>query len=561
MHHNLPLVTTLATALGLALMMGFIATKLRLPVLIGYLVAGVIIGPFTPGIFANTSIAGELAEIGVILLMFGVGLHFSLENLLDIKKIALPGALLQIVVATCLGSTLAILWGWEVKQALVFGLALSVASTVVLIRSLESQSLLNTINGQIAIGWLIVEDLAMIVVLVFLPFISDWFGASTVGHEGKNLWLSLGLTFFKITSFIVLMLFVGRWILPKLLWQIAKTGSRELFTLCVIAVAVCIAFGASELFDVSIALGSFFAGMIIRESEFSRRAAEKSLPFRDAFSVLFFVSVGMMFNPYIFVEHPYQVLCVVAIIIVGKSIAATAFVLALGYSLNTALTVSASLAQIGEFSFILASQGLKLKLLTTLGQELILAGAILSIALNPLLFKIINPLQTWIRAFFGNASFLDGKVMELPQNAEKKILTNHVLVIGYGLVGKGIGKILEKNKIPFVVVDQNRELVKKLRSRQMTAVFGSGSEPWALIQANIKEARLLVVATSDAFDIRQMLTISKKLNPHLSIVIRAENEEEKILLGQEVKGAFFLGEEELAKSISEYILNKFGTPV
>lgn len=393
--HSLPLITTLATALGLALIMGFIAIRLRLPTIVGYLLAGILIGPFTPGIVANTQIAAEFAEIGVMLLMFGVGLHFSLEDLLATRKIALPGAIIQIIVATLLGVSVTLMWGWSLTHAFVFGLALSVASTVVLIRTLESYGLLRSLSGKIAVGWLIVEDLAMVLALVFLPFIAQWFGNSP--SNDSNLWVVLGITFLKISSFVVVMLVIGRWLLPKLLLQISKTGSRELFTLCIIAVAVSIAFGASKLFGVSLALGAFFAGMIIRESKFSQRAAEESLPFRDAFAVLFFVSVGMLFNPYIFAEHPFQVLIVVGIIVFGKSLAAAILVLALRHPLKTALTVSASLAQIGEFSFILAGQGVHFGLLSKEGQALILAGALISIAINPFVFRMVSPLENWLR--------------------------------------------------------------------------------------------------------------------------------------------------------------------
>ncbi|MBA2709175.1 MAG: cation:proton antiporter [Tatlockia sp.] len=560
MSHSLPLITTLATALGLALLMGFIAIKLKLPTIVGYLIAGVIIGPFTPGFVANSQIASELAEIGVMLLMFGVGLHFSLEDLLETRKIALPGALLQIITATLMGALIATLWGWSLSHALVFGLALSVASTVVLIRAMESQGLLGSINGQIAVGWLIVEDIAMVLVLVFLPLMAHWFGESETGSN-VNGWVLLGLTLFKLTSFLVLMLWIGRWLLPKLLWQITRTGSRELFTLCVIAVAVSIAFAASKLFGISFALGAFFAGMIIRESKFSQRAAEESLPFRDAFAVLFFVAVGMLFNPYIFVEEPLRVLIVVAIIVFGKSLAAALLVLAFRYPLNTVLTVSASLAQIGEFSFILAGHGVNLKLLSVEAQELILAGALISISINPLLFKLIEPLQKliirrspWIQKLEHPAD----QLLELPISTEEKYLSAHVVLIGYRRVGERIGMVLSENEIPFVIVDRDRNLVEKLRKNQKAAIYGNAAEPSALIQAHIKKAGMLVVATSDTFDIRQMLSIARKLNPRIEIAIRVQNEEEEALLTQEIEGVFFLSERELAKSMSEYILGRFG---
>src|SRR3954453_4586439 len=383
MDHSVPLITTIAAGFGLSLILGFIAVRIKMPALVGYLLAGVIIGPFTPGLVADVSIAKELAEIGVMLLMFGVGLHFSLNDLLEVRKIALPGAVLQIAVATAMGAGIATLWGWDLGASLVFGLALSVASTVVLLKALEGQGILRSLNGRIAVGWLVVEDLAMVVALVMLPALAG----TTVGST----WGTLGLTFVKVSAFVALMLVVGRRVLPALLWQVARTGSRELFTLCIVAAAVSIAYSASVLFGVSFALGAFFAGMILRESEFSHRAAEESLPLRDAFAVLFFVSVGMLFDPAILIERPVQVAMVVFIIIIGKSIAAAGLVLTFRYPLNTALTVSASLAQIGEFSFILVGLGVSLGLLPAEGQSLVVAGALISIALNPFFFSTIDP--------------------------------------------------------------------------------------------------------------------------------------------------------------------------
>lgn len=559
MLHNLPLITTLATALGLALIMGFIATKLKLPTIVGYLLAGILIGPYTPGFVANTEIAAEFAEIGVMLLMFGVGLHFSLDNLLETRKIALPGALIQITVATLLGASAAIIWGWNISSALVFGLALSVSSTVVLIRTLESHGLLGSINGQIAVGWLIVEDLAMVVALVFLPFIAHWVNGTLTKTPDDNLWFVLGLTVFKLTSFLVIMLFAGRWLIPKLLWHIIQTGSRELFTLCVIAVAVTIAVGALKLFGISLALGAFFAGMIIRESKFSRRAAEESLPFRDAFAVLFFVSVGMLFNPYIFIEQPLKVLMVVGIIVIGKSIAATLLVLAFRYPLNTALTVSASLAQIGEFSFVLAGYAMSLKLLPPEGQGLILAGALISIAINPLLFKLIIPLQAWMRS---RSSWVKRFMREDPPidlpNKTDNTLSGHVILVGYGFVAKRIGLILDEHAIPYVIIDNNRTLIDLLKSLEMTAVFGNGSDRDALIQAHIAEAGMLIITTSEPFDINQMVITAKTLNPKMGIAIHVKNKDEEVLFSQEINVVFFISEIELAKGISRHVVDRFG---
>lgn len=561
MNHSLPLITTIATALGLALLMGFIAIKLRIPTIVGYLLAGIIIGPFTPGFVADSAIASELAEIGIMLLMFGVGLHFSMDHLLETRKIALPGAIIQIIVATLLGAGLAILWGWSWGGALVFGLALSVASTVVLIKSLESEGIIGSRNGQIAVGWLIIEDLAMVLVLVFLPLFAEWFGgAATVGHN-KNWLFVFGITLFEIASFIVIMLLFGRWLIPKLLWQIARTGSHELFTLSIIAAALGIAFGASRIFGMSFALGAFFAGMIMRESKFSRRAAEESLPFRDAFAVLFFVAIGMLFNPYIFVNHPLQVLEVVGIIVIGKSIAAAVVVFALGYPLNTAFTVSASLAQIGEFSFILAGLGVHLKLLPNDGMELIIAGALISIAINPFIFKIIKPFQNWLRStslWSDKFEHSEDPLVQLPLSTDEKFLSGQIVLVGYGRVGRRIERILSIQEMPFVVVDQNRDLVESLRKRNRAAVFGDASEPNVLIQAHIARAGMLVITTPDTFNVRQMIDIALKLNPKLEIAIRTQNEQDAMLLKQEITGKFFFSERALANGMCRYILNRFG---
>lgn len=430
MPHSVTLITTIAAAFGFALILGFIAVRLKLPALVGYLIAGVIIGPATPGFVANLELSLQLAEIGVMLLMFGVGLHFSLDDLLAVRRIALPGAIVQIVIATELGMAATSLWGWSFGAGIVFGLALSVASTVVLLRALENRGVLESINGRIAVGWLVVEDLAMVLLLVLLPPLSGWLGSDAAygvaeGAEDRDLLTTLALTLGQVSVFIILMLIVGRRVFPWLLWQVARTGSRELFTLCVIAAAVGIAYGSAELFGVSFALGAFFAGMVMRESALSHRAADESLPLRDAFSVLFFVSVGMLFDPEMLIREPLRVFVVVAIIVFGKTLAAFLLVLAFRYPLNTALTVSASLAQIGEFSFILAGLGVSLKLLPTEGQSLILAGALISIALNPLVFHAIEPVQAWIRSRSKLARALerpDDPLAELPVTVDQNAL-------------------------------------------------------------------------------------------------------------------------------------------
>ena len=565
MPHSITLITTIAVSLGLALVMGLIAARLKLPALVGYLMAGVLIGPATPGFVADVELSGQLAEIGIMLLMFGVGLHFSLDDLLAVRRIALPGAIAQMGVATVLGLGIALGWGWSFGAGLVLGLALSVASTVVLLRALEQRGILQTVNGQIAVGWLVVEDLAMVLVLVVLPPLADWLKGGTPadpdasGHLAGVLLITLGW----ISLFIALMLFVGRRILPWLLWQVAGTGSRELFTLAVVAAAVGIAYGSAELFGVSFALGAFFAGMVLRESPLSHRAAQESLPLRDAFSVLFFVSVGMLFDPWVVLQQPLQVLAVIAIIIIGKSLAAFLLVLVLRYPLNTALTVAASLAQIGEFSFILAGLGVTLGILPREGQNLILAGAILSIALNPLLFRLIEPVQAWIRTRSRLARELERAVdplAELPMTVESGQVTGHVLLVGYGRVGQRIGMALAAQGLRMVVAEQNRDRVAQLREGGVHAVVGDATTPAVLIQAHVARAALLVIATPDTARARRMIEIARLLNPAIKILVRAHSEEEALLLSKECAVTVFLSKQELALSMIRGVLESLAKP-
>jgi len=565
--HSVSLITTIAAALGLALIMGFLAARLKLPILVGYLIAGILIGPATPGFVADIELSSQLAEIGVMLLMFGVGLHFSLDDLLAVRRIALPGAIVQIGVATALGIGLATLLGWSIGAGLVFGLALSVASTVVLLKALESRGVMDSVNGRIAVGWLIVEDLAMVLVLVLLPPLAGSLGSashtSELATSSQHLLTTLALTLGQVAIFVVLMLVVGKRLFPWLLWQVARTGSRELFTLCVVAAAVGIAYGSAELFGVSFALGAFFAGMVMRESDLSYRAAEQSLPLRDAFSVLFFVSVGMLFDPQILIREPAGVIGVVAIIMIGKSLAALVLVLAFRYPLNTALTVSAGLAQIGEFSFILASLGVSLGLLPKEGQSLILAGALISIALNPLVFKAIEPAQVWIRSRSKLARILerpDDPLAELPRTVDANRLTGQIVLVGYGRVGRRIGDALIEHGVPFVVAEQNRELVEQLRERGLWAVSGDASDPAVLIQAHIARARMLVIAIPDAFDVRRMIEIARALNPGIETVVRTHSDEEATLLRSENAGTVFVGEHELAIGMTRHVLERIAVP-
>jgi monovalent cation:H+ antiporter-2, CPA2 family len=563
MPHDISLITTIAASLGLALVMGFLATKIGVPPLVGYLVAGIIAGPATPGFVADVHLTGQLAEIGVMLMMFGVGLHFSLADLIAVRRIAIPGAIVQIVVATAMGAAIAMWWGWSFGAGLVFGLALSVASTVVLLRALETRGVLESVNGRIAVGWLVVEDLVVVLVLVLLPALAPLLGGQTV--EGapasgpESLGLAVVVTLGKMAAFVALMLVAGRRLLPKLLWAVARTGSRELFTLAVISVAVGVAYLSAELFSVSFALGAFFAGMMMRESALSHRAAEESLPFRDAFSVLFFVSVGMLFDPAIVLREPFKLLAVVAIIMLGKTAAAVALVLAFRYPLNTALTVGASLAQIGEFSFILAGLGMSLGLLPPEGQSLVLAAALVSITLNPLVFAAVEPVRKWVRSRSEVARALerrDDPLAELPATVDVETLSGHVVLVGYGRVGTRIAEAMSERGIPYVVAEVNRESVERLRRRGIPAVSGDASEPEVLIQAHVARASLLVVATPDTVKVRKIVEIARTLNPKIETLLRTHSDEEAALLRQENLGQVFMGEHELALAMTRGVLSR-----
>ncbi|PPC93919.1 MAG: Kef family K(+) transporter [Methylotenera sp.] len=558
MPHSISLITTLAAGFGLALIFGFIAARLGLPALVGYLVAGIAIGPATPGFVANAEIASQLSEIGVMLLMFGVGLHFSVNDLMSVKKIALPGAIVQMLVATLLGIAVSSMWGWSLGAGLVFGLSLSVASTVVLLKALESRGLADSPNGRIAVGWLVVEDLAMVLVLVLLPVLAPSLGGKAPAVSSSySTWVVVLITLAQVGGFIAFMLIVGRRLFPWLLWHVTKTGSRELFTLCVVSAAVSIAYGSAALFGVSFALGAFFAGMVLRESEFSQRAAEQTLPLQDAFAVLFFVSVGMLFDPQILVDQPLQVLMTVAIIVLGKSLAAAVLVLLLRYPIKTALTVSASLAQIGEFSFILAGLGVSTGLLSKEGQSLILAGALISIALNPILFSGVGLIQKWFMRNPRIALRLDppqNPLREFPMSTDAKYLSNQVVLVGWGRVGKLIANSLTEQGIPFVVAEENRAFVEKLREVGIPAVWGDATEPEVLVQAHIREAKALVIATPETVMVSKMTEVAQTLNPDIQIVVRSHNVEEAELIQAESGATVFVGERELANSMLTHIV-------
>jgi len=545
MHHT-SLIAILVAGFVLAFIFGMIAQRLRLSPLVGYLIAGIVAGPFTPGFVGDQTLAPQLAEIGVILLMFGVGLHFSLRDLLEVKGIALPGAVVQIAVATALGWGMAWMLGWSHGAGLVFGLALSVASTVVLLRALEERRLVETGKGRIAVGWLIVEDLAMVLALVLLPALSGLLKGEAT--DGTQIWSQLFTTLFKVGAFIAVMLIVGRRVIPWILERVAGTGSRELFTLCVLAIALGVAFGSAELFGVSFALGAFFAGMMLNESEFSHQAANETLPLRDAFAVLFFVSVGMLFNPMILIEEPLEVLAVFAIIVVGKSVAAYAIVRAFGKPHSTALMISASLAQIGEFSFILATLGLDLEILPKEGQDLILAGALLSIVVNPLLFAWLDRKQAREAAARQEAR-TDPVAPPVPADIDQ-----HVILIGYGRVGSELARLLTDRGVPLVVIDGEDHLIAKARSAGLPAILGNAVNERVLREAIPERATTVMLAIPQALEAGEIIAKLREINPGLSIVARAHSDNEvRHLLEHGADGAV-MAERELAHSLAEMVM-------
>ncbi|CDX32653.1 YbaL family putative K(+) efflux transporter [Mesorhizobium sp. WSM4935] len=580
MPHDTPLIATIVAGLGLAFVFGALANRFRIPPLVGYLVAGVLVGPNTPGFVADASLANELAEIGVILLMFGVGLHFSLKDLLSVRAIAVPGAVVQIGFATLLGVGLAWLLGWSLGAGLVFGLALSVASTVVLLRAMQERRLIETERGRIAVGWLIVEDLAMVLALVLLPALAGVLGGQPLVDDHASLlslpasygvWGVVGATFAKVAAFVVVMLVVGRRVIPWILHYVAHTGSRELFRLSVLAIALGVAFGAAKLFGVSLALGAFFAGMIMSESELSHRAAEESLPLRDAFSVLFFVSVGMLFDPLSLISNGLPILATLAIIVIGKSIAAFLIVIAFRYPIATALMISASLAQIGEFSFILAELGVGLKLLPEQGRDLILAGAILSILLNPLMFVVVDRMKPWLEKRAGKAAPAEeqrpigpatepghvASVQAAPGKEDgppaKTALAGHSILIGYGRVGSLVGAALKEAALPFLVIEDADKTLAKLRDDGVETVAGNAANADVFAAANPEGAKRLILAVPNAFEAGQIVLRARAANPAINIIARAHSDAEVEHLKGLGADTVIMGEREIARGIVEVV--------
>lgn len=550
MSHHTPLITMIVVGLVLAFALGALAHRFRVSPLVGYLLAGVLIGPFSPGFVADQGVANELAEIGIILLMFGVGLHFSLDDLLSVRAIAIPGAIVQIATATLLGMGMAWWLGWTMGAGLVFGLALSVASTVVLLRALQERRLLETERGRIAVGWLIVEDIAMVLTLVMLPALAPAF-TRAAAYEWSTLAFPLLITVGKVAAFIAIMLIVGKRVIPWLLHYVAHTGSRELFRLAVLAIALGCAFGAAALFGVSFALGAFFAGMIMSESELSQRAANETLPLRDAFAVLFFVSVGMLVDPMIVVREPVAVFATVLIIVLGKSVAAYLIVRLFRHSHATALTISASLAQIGEFSFILVGLGVSLALLPERGRDLVLAGAIISILLNPLFFAWLD--RTLARRDATKPAAPDAAPAAAPEPAREEIplttLSDHVVLVGHGRVGSFVSEQLLKTGTPLLVIEEHADRADTLKGKGPETIAGNAAHPDVIRAANVEAARCVLVAVPDAFEGGQIVAQARERNPSLPIVARAHSEAEIEHLKKHGATAVVMGEHEIAKAM------------
>lgn len=569
MPHETPLIATIAFGFGLAFAFGLLAQRLRLPPIVGYLLAGVIVGPFTPGFVADQKLAVELAEIGVILLMFGVGLHFSLKDLLSVRALAIPGAIGQIAVATLLGMGLAHLLGWGIGAGIVFGLSLSVASTVVLLRALQERRQVETEKGRIAVGWLIVEDMVMVLTLVLVPPLAGLLGGKPAADlESPGLasalglgpvWATLLLTAAKVAMFVALMLVVGRKLIPWILHYVAHTGSRELFRLAVLAIAIGVAYGSAKLFGVSFALGAFFAGMILAESQLSSQAAKETLPLRDAFAVLFFVSVGMLFNPAILVEQPLAVLATFLIIAIGKSIAAYLIVRAFGHPNGVALTISASLAQIGEFSFILIVLAVNLAIVPPEARDLVVAGSILSILVNPLMFLAIDRMapasglkggprvQAAVQAAAVPA---EPATPAAPQVEEWPTqLTRHVILVGHGRVGSRIAEALRARQVPFLVVEEDPAVAEQLRASGIETFAGPCGESALMERLNLASAACLIVAIPDPFETGHLVEAAKAANPSIRVIARAHTQEAVTYLRSLAADVVMMGENELARSM------------
>lgn len=567
MDHSLPLLFTLALAFVLALIFGCIAEKLKCPALVGFLCAGILCSSHTPGPTADMEIAMQLSEVGVILLMFGVGLHFSISDLLKVKGIAVPGAVLQMTIATLLGLLFAVyVREWSLSSALIFGLCLSCASTVVLLKALEMHGHLNTVDGQISVGWLVVEDIATVLILVLLPPVAQIMGVTPGGGEAAEPMTASGIayviasTLLHVVAFVAIMMVVGRKFIPWVLWQIAKTGSRELFTLSILTASVGIAYGAAAVFDVSFALGAFFAGMVMRESKYAHRAATDSLPLQDAFSVLFFVGVGMMLDWRVILEEPWSILTMLAIIMIGKSLTAFCLVHFLRYPLHTSLNVGAALAQIGEFSFILAAQGIALGMTDQKMLSMVVASAILSIALNPLMFAMIPYVRRFSVRYFAwarAAAMLTDPYSVLPKETSRRMLMGQTILVGSGSVTRSVAKRLATDDVPFVCISEDKSFAEELREQKHAVISGDAADPMVLVQGHIVTAAQLMVIDIDPVKTLKIVEMAKQLNPELNIMARAGSRDEVEHLKQEGIANVYLDSESISEVLTGNILDYY----
>lgn len=562
MPNDTALLYNLAAAFAVAFAFGFLASRLKLPPLAGYLLAGVALGPFSPGLVGNAALAGQLAEIGVVLLMFGVGLHFSPGDLMRVRRIALPGAVLQMLIATMLGVGLALSWDWTLPAAIVFGISLSVASTVVVLRVLEARGLLDSNDGRIAVGWLVVEDLVVVLVLVLLPAILSTAGATGAAANAPtgNLPAVIALTLLKVAAFIVLMGVVGRRAVPWLLTHVARSGSRELFTLAVLAVSLGVAVGAASLFGVSFALGAFVAGVVISESDLSYRAGADALPMQDAFAVLFFVSVGMLIDPYVFLTSPGRVAATVGVILLGNALVSSILMMLLRHPLGASLRLGAGLGQIGEFSFILAGLGVSIGVLPAAGRSLILAAAFATIVLNPLVFYGMGRLADWLERYPRLVDRLER------QKAPRMVATDlhvaqvsgHAILVGYGRVGRTVGDALSRVGMPFIAIEQDRRTVEAMRTLDVATIYGDATRPGMLDLANPSIAKLLIIASPDPYHARHVIELARAKNPTIDIIVRTHSDAEQELFESLGVSKALMGERELAYGMAHHSLRSLG---
>jgi monovalent cation:H+ antiporter-2, CPA2 family len=549
MAHPSPLLILLVAGLGLAFVFGTLANRLRISPIVGYLLAGVAVGPFTPGYVADQHLTLELADIGVILLMFGVGLHFSLRDLLAVRWIVLPGAILQVIASTAFGTLVASLFGWRFSAAVLFGAALSIASTVVMTRTLQERRLVESDRGRIAVGWLVVQDLITVIILVLLPTLApalhDGDIASGRTLAAGSLLANLAFTLAKLAAFFLVMWIVGRRVIPWILHYVAHTGSRELFRLAVLSVALGVAYLAAELFGVSIALGAFFAGMILSESPLSRRAAEESLPLRDAFAVLFFVSVGMLFDPLVFVSAPLHLIGTLAVVVLGTGVAGFAILRSLRVRGETAAFVAAGLTQIGEFSFVLVNLGIGLAVLPVQSRDLILGASILSILVNPVVLIMAQALR-------GRLAPSTPDERPVAEALTPTKLTQHAIVVGYGRVGNLVVEGLRRDGVPILVLEDTQDKLERLRAEGIESLNGNGADERLLRAANLGAARILFVAIPQAFEAGQIVQQARRANPSIDIVARAHFDAEVEHLSNMGANAVIMGEREIAQAMLSY---------